>query len=333
MKILITGAAGFLGSHIGIKLSKLGYDVYGVDNMIGGDDYNWSWLPREKAFKYDCSNLEQMLLVTKGMDIVYHCAATPHEGLSVFSPYTITQNNLMATVGVVTAAVQNKVKKIIYCSSMARYGHQGTPFTEDMKPKPVDPYGVSKVAGEQMLQILCDTHGVDWTIAVPHNIIGSLQKYDDPFRNVVSIFLNRMMQGNPPIIYGDGLQTRCFSYVDDCVYCLIRMIHAGSKEVINIGPDEEFTTVKELAEICANITGYNGTFTYVPDRPQEVKHAVCSSDKARKILKYKTTTKLKKAVEETYKYIKERGAKPFNYYLYLEIINEKTPKTWTEKKI
>jgi UDP-glucose 4-epimerase len=184
-----------------------------------------------------------------------------------------------------------------------------------------------------MLQILCDTHGVDWTIAVPHNIIGPLQKYDDPFRNVVSIFLNRMMQNNPPIIYGDGLQTRCFSYVDDCVYCLIRMIHAGSKEVINIGPDEEFTTVKELAEICANITGYNGTFTYVPDRPQEVKHAVCSSDKARKILKYKTTTKLKKAVEETYKYIKERGAKPFNYYLNLEIINEKTPKTWTEKKI
>ena len=109
---IVTGAAGFLGSHIGIKLSKLGYDVYGVDNMIGGDDYNWSWLPREKAFKYDCSNLEQMLLVTKGMDIVYHCAATPHEGLSVFSPYTITQNNLMATVGVVTAAVQNKVKKI-----------------------------------------------------------------------------------------------------------------------------------------------------------------------------------------------------------------------------
>jgi UDP-glucose 4-epimerase len=142
-----------------------------------------------------------------------------------------------------------------------------------------------------------------------------------------------MMQGNPPIIYGDGLQTRCFSYVDDCVYCLIRMIHAGSKEVINIGPDEEFTTVKELAEICANITGYNGSFEYVPDRPQEVKHAVCSSDKARRILKYKTTTKLHKAIQETYEFIKEQGPKPFNYYLNLEIINEKTPKTWTEKKI
>ena len=163
----------------------------------------------------------------------------------------------MATVGVVTAAVQNKVKKIIYCSSMARYGHQGTPFTEDMKPKPVDPYGVSKVAGEQMLQILCDTHGVDWTIAVPHNIIGSLQKYDDPFRNVVSIFLNRMMQNKPPIIYGDGKQTRCFSYVDDCISCLIKML--DDKEVvghvINIGPDEEFVSIKEVAEICANVTG------------------------------------------------------------------------------
>ena len=237
MKILITGAAGFLGSHIGIKLSKLGYDVYGVDNMIGGDDYNWSWLPREKAFKYDCSNLEQMLLVTKGMDIVYHCAATPHEGLSVFSPYTITQNNLMATVGVVTAAVQNKVKKIIYCSSMARYGDQQSPFTEDMPTKPVDPYGISKVAGEEILKTLCKVHGVELVIAVPHNIIGPKQKYDDPFRNAVSIFINRMLQGKPPIIYGDGMQTRCFSYVDDCLSSLIKwlMIHQSWAKLLTSG--------------------------------------------------------------------------------------------------
>jgi UDP-glucose 4-epimerase len=203
-----------------------------------------------------------MLIATKGIDVVYHCAATPHEGLSVFSPYVISKNNLLASVSVITAAIQNKVKRIIYCSSMARYGKQQTPFKEDMKTKPQDPYGISKVAGEEMLKTLCDTHGVEWVIAVPHNIIGPKQKYDDPFRNVVSIFLNRMMQNKAPIIYGDGAQTRCFSYVDDCISCLIKML--DSKEVvghvINIGPDEEFVSIKEVAEICANVTGFNEPF-------------------------------------------------------------------------
>jgi UDP-glucose 4-epimerase len=241
----------------------------------------------------------------------------------------------MASVSVITAAIQNKVKRIIYCSSMARYGHQQTPFTEIMKPKPQDPYGISKVAGEEMLKILCDTHGVEWVIAVPHNIIGPKQKYDDPFRNVVSIFLNRMMQNKPPIIYGDGKQTRCFSYVDDCISCLIKML--DDKEVvghvINIGPDEEFVTIKEVAEICANVTGFNESFIYMKDRPQEVKHAVCSSNKARLMLQYKTTTSLKEGINKTYEYIKRQGPRPFNYHLNLEIINDKTPTTWKNKLI
>ena len=128
-----------------------------------------------------------MLKITQGIDVLFHCAATAHEGLSVFSPYTITQNNIMATVGVATAAIQNGVKRIIYCSSMARYGDQQSPFTEEMPTKPVDPYGISKVAGEEILKTLCKVHGVELVIAVPHNIIGPKQKYDDPFRNAVSI--------------------------------------------------------------------------------------------------------------------------------------------------
>jgi UDP-glucose 4-epimerase len=218
---------------------------------------------------------------------------------------------------------------------MARYGRIQVPFREDDELKPVDPYGVSKVAAENILKILSSTHNIEYNIAVPHNIIGPKQKYDDPYRNVVSIMINLMLQERNPIIYGDGNQKRTFSDIDDCIYCLDKLITDPSivSQVINIGPDEEFTTVKELAEICANITGYNGSFEYVPDRPQEVKHAVCSSDKARRILKYKTTTKLHKAIQETYEFIKEQGPKPFNYYLDLEIINEKTPKTWTEKKI
>ena len=331
--ILVTGAAGFLGSHICKELLNRKYEVIGVDNLLGGDKENIPFL--YNFYKLDCADFKSMLKITKGIDVLFHCAATAHEGLSVFSPYTITQNNIMATVGVATAAIQNGVKRIIYCSSMARYGDQQSPFTEDMPTKPVDPYGISKVAGEEILKTLCKVHGVELVIAVPHNIIGPNQKYNDPFRNAVSIFINRMLQGKPPIIYGDGMQTRCFSYVDDCLSSLLKMVEDPCVvgQVINIGPDEEFVTIKEVAETCANLTGFNGDFEYVPDRPQEVKHAVCSSDKARRILKYKTTTKLHKAIQETYEFIKEQGPKPFNYYLNLEIINEKTPKTWTEKKI
>jgi UDP-glucose 4-epimerase len=335
MKVLVTGVGGFLGSHIAEHLIKLNHDVYGVDNFIGGEYNNCSYLPLEKLYPEDCCDLESMLIATKGIDVVYHCAATPHEGLSVFSPYVISKNNLLASVSVITAAIQNKVKRIIYCSSMARYGKQQTPFREDMETKPQDPYGISKVAGEEMLKTLCDTHGVEWVIAVPHNIIGPKQKYDDPFRNVVSIFLNRMMQNKAPIIYGDGGQTRCFSYVDDCISCLIKMLDSKEvvKQTINIGPDEEFVSIKEVAEICANVTGFNEPFIHMKDRPQEVKHAVCSSDKARSLLQYKTTTTLKEGINKTYQYIKKQGPRPFNYHLDLEIINDKTPTTWKDKLI
>lgn len=333
MKVFVTGAAGFLGSHICEQLEKQGHIVFGVDNLIGGDISNISFL---KNFTVaDCCDLKAMYVAMLGCDVVYHCAATAHEGLSVFSPHLITKNNYMASVSVITAAIQAKVKRIIYCSSMARYGAQGTPFKEDMKPMPVDPYGISKVAGEEVLKCLCNTHGVEWVIAVPHNIIGPKQKYDDPFRNVVSIFLNRMLQNKPPIIYGDGKQIRCFSYVDDCLSALLKMVNNPNvvSQIINIGPDEEFVTIKEVANLCANITKYNGAFVYTPDRPREVKNAVCSSSKVKKLLDYKTTVFLKEAIEKTYEYIKKEGPKDFKYYLDLEINNAKTPATWKNQLI
>ena len=245
----------------------------------------------------------------KGVQIVYHCAATAHEGLSVFSPYEITKNNYLASVSIFSAAVNEKVKRIIFCSSMARYGSQKYPFTETMKPKPVDPYAISKVAAEQVLINLCELNKIEWVIAVPHNIIGPRQKYDDPFRNVVSIMINRMLQGKAPIIYGDGKQTRCFSYIDDCLSCLIPMLDEKivNKQIINIGPDEEFVTINKVAELCSNVTGMNLPPIYKKDRPQEVKHAICSADKARKLLNYKTTVSVKEGIQKTYEYIKERG--------------------------
>ena len=204
-----------------------------------------------------------------------------------------------------------------------------------MQTRPQDPYGIAKVASENVLKSLCDVHEVDWTILVPHNIVGPRQKYDDPYRNVLSIFLNRMLLNKPAIIYGDGLQKRCFSYVDDCISCIEKTLFNNntSREIINIGPDEEFITILELADKCANVTGFNGSHTFQNDRPQEVKFATCSSEKARKLIDYKTKFSLDQSIQLTYEYIKNKGPKDFDYKIDLEINNSKTPDTWKNKLI
>ena len=333
MKIFITGVAGFLGSHLAERMLNIGHDVLGNDNLIGGDLENVN--KKIKFFKTDCNDLEGMVKITKDCDIVYHCAATAHEGLSVFSPHVITNNIFQASVSVITASIKNKVKRFVYCSSMARYGNQKPPFTEEMHPAPVDPYGVAKVAGENILKLLADLNDMEWNIAVPHNIIGPNQKYDDPFRNVVSIFINRNLQNKPAIIYGDGKQKRCFSYIDDVIFCLEKLALDKdiNKQIINVGPDEEEVTIKEVAEIVANETGFNENPIYLADRPKEVKFATCSSEKSRKLLNYKTKTTLKDAIKKTIEYIKKNGVKPFKYYLPVEIINDKTPESWVKKLI
>ena len=333
MKIFITGVAGFLGSNLAKRMIDLGHEVSGNDNLIGGEKSN---LPEKiKFFETDCNDLEKMSDIIKGNEIIYHCAATAHEGLSVFSPNIITKNIFQASVSTITAAIQNKVRRFIYCSSMARYGSQDYPFTEDMETKPEDPYGVAKVAGENILKLLADLNGMEWNIAVPHNIVGPNQKYDDPFRNVLSIFINRNLQNKPALIYGDGKQKRCFSYIDDCIYCLEKMALDKNinKEIINIGPDEEDVTISELAEMVANEIGFNGKPLHLSSRPKEVRFATCSANKSRKLLNYKTKTSLKEAIKKTTEFIKKSGTKPFKYYLPIEIINDKTPEAWVKKLI
>ena len=333
-KILVTGVAGFLGSHLAERFIKLGHEVIGIDNMTGGYEDN---IPNKiKFYNFDCCDLKNIDFIMKKVDVVYHCAATAHEGLSVFSPIEITKNNYLASITIITSAINHNVKRIIYCSSMARYGQGKTPFHEEMEPKPIDPYGISKVAVEKVLTNLCNLNNIQWVIAVPHNIIGPRQKYDDPFRNVVSIMLNRMLLGKPAIIFGDGKQKRCFSYIDDCIYCLENMLNNQdvNGQIINIGPDEEFVTINKVNEICQNISGSNLKPIYKNKRPQEVKEATCSANKARKLLNYKTTTDLYTGIKKTYEYIKKRGSKPFDYSkLNIEIVNSHTPDAWINKEI
>lgn len=329
-KIFITGVAGFLGSHLADRMIAHGNTVVGIDNMIGGDLDN---VPSSVEFhQTDCNDFASVRSLVRGCDVVYHCAATAYEGLSVFSPHVVTRNIVGASVSVFSAAIAAKVKRIVFCSSMARYGIGDPPF-EDDDTKPEDPYGIGKVCAEQMLMNLCDTHHVEWVIAVPHNIIGPRQKYDDPFRNVASIMINLALQGRAPIVYGDGKQRRCFSYIADCLDCLDQMAfdpHVVG-QIINIGPDEGDVTILELAQKVCNITRCNKEPLHMPGRPQEVKVAYCSSHKARRLLDYETKVSLDEGLRRMTAAIVKRGPRPFKYHLDLEIVNEKTPRTWLHR--
>lgn len=332
MKVLVTGIAGFMGSHLADAFIKRGDHVVGIDNFIGGYSEN---VPVEAEFyNADLGNFDDIEPLFKGVDLVVHTACTAYEGLSVFSPSLVTRNTSHITTTVLSAAIKHKVKKFVHMSSMARYGTQEVvPFTEDMTPKPQDPYGIAKYAAELLIKNLCETHGMKYAILVPHNIIGPRQKYDDPFRNVASIMINRMLQGKQPIIYGDGQQMRCFSFMQDVINPLLKACDTDivDGQVINIGPDEEFVTIEQLAQKIAKILDFDLDPIYMPGRPQEVKHANCSADKARQLLGYKTSTTLEEGLTELAEWIKAKGAKPFNYHLPLEFVTEKTPKTWTDR--
>lgn len=329
MKVFITGVAGFLGSHLADRMIELGHEVIGVDNLVGGFLENVN--PKVKFYKEDCNNLEMMKKLMKGCNVVFHGACTAHDGFSLFSPYYITSNTFQITMSVLSAAACNKVDKFIYCSSMARYGEQPQiPYTEELECMPVTPYGVGKYASELVVKQICELNGIKYTIIVPHNIIGPRQNFTDPFRNVAAIMINRMLQGKQPIIYGDGEQKRTFSFINDCIFCLEKVILQENLngEVINIGPDEEFVTINHLAEEIAKNLNFQLNPIYVKERPNEVKFATCSSEKARKLLNYKTKTTLADGIKEMVQDIKKKGPKDFRYNYSIEINNEKTPNTW-----
>lgn len=329
MKIWITGIAGFLGSHLADALMAKGHHITGNDSLICGDELNSPVVP----WPVDCAdfNAMQRCFARFQPDIVIHCAATAHEGLSSFSPSFITRNIFEASVATFSAAVACGVKRIVTMSSMSRYGAQQPPFTEDMPCKPVDPYGIAKAAAEDVLRVLCNTHGVQFAIAVPHNIIGTRQRSIDPYRNVAAIMINRCKQGKGPIVYGLGDQRRSFSPVRDCIPALLRMVEgAADGEVVNIGPDKNEMTIFALAQTIRHMTRCNAPVTHMPSRPNEVRNAFCGSDKARRLLGYVEQQTIEECLQEM---VNSITPAPFQYDFPIEIQNARTPRTWTEKLI
>lgn len=334
MRVFITGISGLLGSTLAkYLLAKGGYEVIGIDNGIGGVEDN---IPKGATYySGDITNTEFLKSVMQGADVVFHAAALPYEGLSVFSP-TITATSIVSgTLSVAIAALHNKVRILINCSSMARYGDQTPPFTEDMNPKPVDPYGLAKVQAEQHLALLSKIHGLNYVTVVPHNVIGIGQRYFDPFRNVVGIMINRTLQGKPIVVYGDGEQKRSFSNAIDCIKAIEKIMLSDRNlcgQVYNIGPDHNEISIKQLANIVCTEAGKELSFEYFPDRPIEVKNAFCSSDKIRREFNYNAEITVEQTIHQMVQWIKPR-VRDFEYHLPLELVTDKTPKTWTRQLI
>jgi UDP-glucose 4-epimerase len=331
--VVVTGVAGFLGSHVADAYLAKGWKVRGIDNLLGGSLDN---VPAGVDFyELDLDDLDAIAPVFVGADLVIHAACTAYEGLSVFSPALVVRNTVQISVNAMTASIRAGVSKFVYMSSMARYGDNlGHFFDESLTPKPQDPYGIAKLSAEKLLSNLAEVHNVDLVILVPHNIVGARQKFDDPFRNVASIMTNRMLQGKQPIIYGDGSQQRCFSFIEDVIAPILVACESDEAvgQVINIGPDESPITILNLAERLAEIIGFELNPVFMPGRPQEVPVALCSSDKARQLLGYKTTVTLDRGLTDLVDWIRPR-VKEFEYHLPIEIDSDLTPKTWTQRLI
>ncbi len=331
LKIFVTGIAGFLGSHIARQALAAGWDVTGIDSLLGGDKAN---VPTGVVWaQTDCRNPYAYRHLIKGADVVYHCAAAPYEGLSVFSPEVVAGNTFMATVVLLREAITAGAGRVVYCSSMSRYGRQEAPFTEDMPTSPVDPYGICKSAAEQMTATLCDLHDLEYVIAIPHNIYGPQQRYWDPYRNVAAIMSNRVLAGKPPIVYGDGSQVRCLSYIADVTGPLLAMAtSAVAGEVINIGPDDPGVSMTELAQTVAKLADRPDLEpVYFPPRPAEVHTATCSAAKARALLNYEPHWTLENGLTELIAWIRQSGPRPFDYHLPIELPGPSVPATWTQR--
>ena len=331
--VFVTGVAGLLGSHLAEAFVRKGREVRAIDNMLGGREGN---VPSGVDFRVaDCRNVDAYSDLLNGVVLVYHCAAAPYEGVSVFSPYLVHEHTCSSTIAVLSAATAAAVRRFVLCSSMARYGAACPPFTEDMTPAPLDPYGIAKYAAEMTVRSICGVHGMEFNIAVPHNVIGPRQRFDDPYRNVAAIMINRMLRGLQPLVYGDGLQRRCFSFVADVVSCLVALgTDEGVRgEVVNIGPDEEPITILELAQMISEIIGMPCDPIFVPARPLEIHQATCSSDKARRLLGYRTQVCLREGLRSMVEWIAAQGPRDFDYHLPLEIVTERTPATWTQRLV
>lgn len=298
-KILITGVAGLIGSHMAEYLLSKGYEVYGIDNLSGGYPEN---IPdRVQFYCQDLSNKKALGRLFKKIqpDYVYHFAAYAAEGLSPFIRNFNYSNNLLCSVNVINECIKHEVKKVIFTSSMAVYGEGNPPFKEEDRPAPEDPYGISKYAVEMDLGQACKQFGLNYAIVRPHNVVGIRQNIWDKYRNVIGIWIRRVLNGESIIIFGDGKQKRAFSDIKFCLEPMEKLLTESNAQIFNLGSDKEYT-LNEVAEILKEIAGEYGLNPEIEhlEARHEVKNAYSSHDKAKRLLGFKDETNLKETIKE-----------------------------------
>ena len=280
--VLVTGAAGFIGSHVCRHLLNQGHQVVGLDDLSGGfRDYVPDGVKFVEGSATDAALVRQMFAENK-FEHVFHLAAYAAEGLSHFIKHFNYTNNLLGSVNLINASVNHNVKCFVFTSSIAVYGRNQLPMVEDAVPQPEDPYGIAKYAVELDLKEAHEMFGLNHVIFRPHNVYGEFQNIGDRYRNVIGIFMNQIMQGQPMTIFGDGTQTRAFSYIDDVAPVIAASIArpASYNQVFNVGADKAYS-VLELARVVAKAMGASTDIKHLEAR-NEVVHAYSAHEKVRR---------------------------------------------------
>ena len=310
MNILITGVAGLLGSRLSDWIIKNHpeYKVVGIDDLSGG--YKENVNPKVEFWQMNLVEhpIENCFEVHK-FDYVFHFAAYAAEGLSPFIRQYNYENNLVATTRIINQCIKHDVKRLVFTSTLAVYGHgYGGIFDENQTPKPIDPYGVAKYACEMDIQIAGEQHGLDWTIIRPHNVYGIKQNIWDKYRNVLGIWMYQYLNNQPITIFGDGKQTRAFSYIDDSLESLwnAAILPEASKEIINLGGIKEYS-IKEAAEILKEVIGAKEV-VHLEGR-HEVKHSIPTFQKSIDILGFEHKTDLKEGLTTMWNWVKNQPMK------------------------
>jgi UDP-glucose 4-epimerase len=307
MKILITGVAGLIGSRLADYIIENEPDVHivGIDDLSGGYIENVN--PKVELWQMNLINGNiSECFERHNFDYVYHLAAYAAEGLSPFIRSYNYQNNLVATSRIINECIVHDVKRLIFTSTMAVYGHgNGDIFDETQIPCPVDPYGIAKYACEMDIKVAGEQHGLDWCIVRPHNVYGIKQNIWDKYRNVLGIWMYQHMNGEPMTIFGDGMQKRAFSYVDDCLEPLWKTSQQDncSKQIINLGGTVHYT-INEANEILKNVIK-SGETIYKEQR-HEVKNAVPTWQKSVDLLDYSDDTNLHNGLIKMWKWAQKQ---------------------------
>lgn len=309
MNILITGVAGLIGSRLAdwIIENHSEHTIIGIDDLSGGYESNIN--PKVIFREINCINsvLMEQMFEKYNFDYVYHFAAYAAESLSPFIRRFNYTNNLIATTNIVNNCIKYNVKRLIFTSSIAVYGHGGysSRFNEELNPKPIDPYGVAKYACEMDIQIAGEQHGLDWCIIRPHNVYGRNQNIWDNYRNVFGIWMYQHLNNESLTIFGTGNQSRAFSYIDDILEPLYKsaILHEASKQIINLGGIKDYS-IKDAANIIQEIIGAK-SIVYKEAR-HEVFNAIPSHIKSVEILDYKPTISLREGLQDMWKWVQHQ---------------------------